>query len=137
MLLVFSPGLDPIHHPWLHEIIYGILATLFAALLFWSIDARSLWGIPKGFYEIRALRAIGKYSYGIYIFHLPLMYLARFLMERMGVFKLDADNWGAVAVLIPIHAGASFGLAFLSFHLFEKHFLKLKRYFPVSTSGRR
>src|SRR5213075_1243245 len=51
-------GFDPIHHPWLRVLLYSELAVLFAALLWWSIDGQSLYGIPRRFYELRILRTI-------------------------------------------------------------------------------
>jgi peptidoglycan/LPS O-acetylase OafA/YrhL len=58
----------------------------------------------------RGLEWIGKYSYGIYVYHVILLFL-----------------FGDIGILL------SFPVAFLSFHLFESPFLKLKKYFAYTT----
>ena len=130
LLLIFSGGFDPTRHPWLRVFLYSILAMLLAALLFWSIDASSLRGIPKRFYELRILRAIGMYSYGIYIFHLPLAYMSEYALMKRGWFNPKGGSWLAAFAMIALNMLLVGIVAFVSFHLYEKQFLKLKRYFP-------
>lgn len=134
MILIVSPGFDPIAHPWLRDFLYSALAIFFAALLFWSIDSASLYGIPNRFYQNRLLRIIGGYSYAMYLFHVPLMFPARALVEQGGFFQSSRDSWMQAMALVGMNAALTFGLAFLSFHLFEKQFLKLKRFFPEPAS---
>jgi peptidoglycan/LPS O-acetylase OafA/YrhL len=67
------------------------------------------------------LRAFGKYSYGIYVLHVIILPFVLPLEEKLG---------GVVFVFffIPL----TFCAGWLSWHLFEAHFLKLKRFFPTS-----
>ena len=77
----------------------------------------------------RPLRTAGKYSYGLYLVHAvlqrPLDHLipAATLGEKIGV----ADGW-KLPVGVHFHRGV-LSAALLSWHGFEKHWLKLKKYF--------
>jgi peptidoglycan/LPS O-acetylase OafA/YrhL len=78
------------------------------------------------------LRAIGRYSYGIYVLHYPLAYLLNELQlverYRFGLWIADPTvaslAYAATLMLLSIAAGA------VSWHAYEKHFLKLRRYIP-------
>jgi peptidoglycan/LPS O-acetylase OafA/YrhL len=130
LVAVSVGGFDPIRHPMLRDLFYSALAIFFSALLFWSIDPVSLRGLPKRFYENRILRAIGGYSYCIYIVHLPLMYLTKNLLAQWGFYNPKQESWIVAATLITLNVTLTVGVAFASFHLYEKQFLKLKRFFP-------
>jgi peptidoglycan/LPS O-acetylase OafA/YrhL len=78
------------------------------------------------------LRSFGKYSYAMYIFHnlLHKLWGEPWLLARFGerppvqiVFV-----YGLVILLV------SYLLAFCSYHLLEKHFLRLKRFFELQPS---
>ena len=128
-------GFDPIHHPLLRDLFYSALAIFFSALLFWSIDPIALRGIPKRFYENRILMATGGYSYCIYIVHLPVMYLIKNLAAQRGFYNPKQESWTVAATLITLSVALTVGVAFISFHLYEKQFLKLKRFFPERSTN--
>jgi peptidoglycan/LPS O-acetylase OafA/YrhL len=70
---------------------------------------------------VAPLRSIGKYSYAMYIFHLPIRaLLSRHLPRATGGAGALATMVGATVV--------TYLAALLSYHGFEKHFLALKRY---------
>jgi peptidoglycan/LPS O-acetylase OafA/YrhL len=74
------------------------------------------------------LRWLGKYSYGIYVLHLPVMML---LLRLNTVSRLEdafVNPFWKVAVVLAASA-VSVGVAFLSFNLYESRFLKLKQIF--------
>lgn len=74
--------------------------------------------------ESTPLRLIGRYSYGMYVFHLPLHVL--FGTALLHLFASDLTP--TVALLYTVGMTAlSFLVAALSYELFERHFLKLKR----------
>lgn len=84
------------------------------------------------------LRQFGKYSYGLYVFHYmlsPLM--GEFLSVEILIDKVFGHYWPARLASVAIQFAASFALAWISWHVFEKHFLGLKRHFePVGTGER-
>jgi peptidoglycan/LPS O-acetylase OafA/YrhL len=134
LLVAVSRGFDPVHHPWLRALLYSALAVAFAALLWWSIDAASLRAIPHRFYGLRALRTVGGYSYGIYVFHLPLMYVTTAATTRWRLYDPSHPGWLAGLALVVLNAALTAAVAFLSFHFYEKRFLKLKRHFRTTMS---
>jgi peptidoglycan/LPS O-acetylase OafA/YrhL len=69
------------------------------------------------------LRAFGKYSYGIYVLHVIILPFVWPLREKVGSVAF-------LLLFIPL----AFCAGWLSWHLFEAHFLKLKRIFPVSSN---
>ena len=77
------------------------------------------------------LRSLGKYSYGIYIFHPPVIQAVRSLFQNPTAARMIGEMYPGplLALKLTLIFGASCGLAYLSWHLFEKHFLLLKRHF--------
>jgi peptidoglycan/LPS O-acetylase OafA/YrhL len=76
----------------------------------------------------------GKYSYGLYVYH----GLLNWHLNAMGLEqRLDAalgDHALAMVAHASIGVGASTAIAFASYHLFEKRFLALKRYFEAAAA---
>jgi peptidoglycan/LPS O-acetylase OafA/YrhL len=111
---------------------YTILAVTFAALVLLAVLDHER-GHERGRGWIGAalsnavLRSFGKYSYAIYLFH-------QLLNQLIGVpvlHRLVPDDIGIAAGAIYMLAvtAASYALAVVSYHGYEKHFLALKRYF--------
>lgn len=75
-----------------------------------------------------ALQSVGKYSYGMYVIHKPLhdLFSAK-LLAQMGV-QTEGHILNASLHLLAITL-VSYVAAWLSYHLYEVHFLRLKRYF--------
>jgi len=75
------------------------------------------------------LRFFGRYSYGLYVYHYSvdctLTTPIRMALEGRGLSKVLAILLSAAVV-----GTISVILAYLSYHLYEKHFLRLKRYIP-------
>lgn len=73
------------------------------------------------------LTFFGKYSYGLYVFHVPLLntlwkyHIDTRLNERL---HLAGDTLFVIICFAP-----SIAVAFLSYHLYEKRFLRLKKKF--------
>jgi peptidoglycan/LPS O-acetylase OafA/YrhL len=69
------------------------------------------------------LRLIGRYSYGMYVFHLPLhTFFGLVVLHSLVGVATPAEGLVYVIVITAL----SFGLAALSYELFEKRFLRLK-----------
>ena len=74
------------------------------------------------------LRSSGKYSYAIYVFH-PLIH--KLLGEPWLLARFGSHPAAHVVYLYSATIGfVSFGAAFLSYHLLERHFLALRYLFP-------
>lgn len=99
-----------------------LLAAFFAALIHLSLHpSRELRWLPAAM-SLSALRWLGKYSYGIYVYH----WLVWFLLVRTELFAGWAlSPWGNTAVT----GVATLVLAWLSYHLLENPFLRLKNRF--------
>jgi peptidoglycan/LPS O-acetylase OafA/YrhL len=77
------------------------------------------------------LTIFGFYSYAIYVFHFPLIreFNRWFSINRL---SLDFHSWFlGLAVNVACSTIISLFVAMLSWHLYEKHFLKLKSYFSL------
>ena len=107
---------------------YTILAVMFAALVVLVVlDHERGRGRIGAIFSHRILRSFGTYSYGIYLFH-------QFINQLIGVPLLDRllpHGTGIKAGIVYMLAvtAASYAIAFVSYHAYEKHFLALKRHF--------
>jgi peptidoglycan/LPS O-acetylase OafA/YrhL len=103
---------------------YSLLAAGFAL---WIL---SILGEPEAvsnrFLRWRWLQSFGRYSYGIYVIHLPFVPVAEWALAQLhpGRWTLVQDVYYVLVTLAVVYA-----LAFLSYHLFESRFLRLKSHF--------
>ena len=77
-----------------------------------------------------ALRFFGRYSYGIYVFHDPLHLAFRHHPWVSSPPHLLGSQVPAAFGWCVVFSAVATGLAVLSWHGYEKHFLKLKARFP-------
>jgi peptidoglycan/LPS O-acetylase OafA/YrhL len=113
--------------PVLHQVRNSAYALFFGALLLLSLGPPShpvAW-----FFQTPVLRFLGKYSYGLYVYSgiLTWIFLEQDLDSRLDV--LLGSHALAMAAHAALGVGLSTAVALASYHLFEKHFLALKRYF--------
>jgi peptidoglycan/LPS O-acetylase OafA/YrhL len=112
---------------------YSILAITFALLIAVITARQSLSGEPGKipFLSAAGMRRVGKYSYAMYIFHVPLStYVGLVWLERWGWLKHPSTFQG-IAYLLAIGT-STYVLSWASYELIEKHFLGLRRYLPVN-----
>ena len=114
------------------DISYFALAVLFASTL-WCL-VRPLGGnlsvLLGRRFRMPFLRWMGRYSYGIYALH-PLVLYAVFAVAWHSRLRTGAArSFGIASLLLLAALATTLVLAFASYHLYEKHFLKLKKYFP-------
>lgn len=83
------------------------------------------------------LRTFGKYSYGVYVYHFPLVVLTdRYVQPWIGPSFQGFSPVRAIAVIAGLIA-ATMGVAWLSFRFVESPFLALKdRFSPVYATAR-
>ncbi len=108
------------------------LAYDFSAIAMASVGVIALSlrpGLVSRVCTLHPMRWLGKYSYGIYVLHLIIFSyleepLRRFFSAHLTSNKgVNVVATGLLIFLISITA------AYLSYHLYEKHFLRLKRFF--------
>jgi peptidoglycan/LPS O-acetylase OafA/YrhL len=102
---------------------YSLIALGFAVLL---VAVLPMDGRPARIFAFAPLRRIGTYSYGMYVFHAPLhVYVGLPLLARI------APQYGSAVGLVYALAAslATFAAAALSYHLYERWFLQLKKTF--------
>ena len=100
------------------------MAVASAGLLLWAANPGAI--AARGF-SWPPLRLIGRYSYGIYVLHHIIMYLAVPIRGRLYAAGLSFSYANLAAALIM--SAISIALAALSFHIYEEPILRLKRYF--------
>ena len=101
---------------------YSLLNGFFAALILWVSVAS-----PK-FLNATPLVAIGKVSYGMYVFHWGLL----------GAFnQLVGTRLVSSTLSFVVYLGVVYAVSWLSYRYFEQYFLKLKNRFtlPRTTSN--
>ena len=76
------------------------------------------------------LRAFGKYSYCLYLIHLPVMRIVRAYVLAPAEFSIFGSIWVGQFIFYAVATTAAFGLAWLSWRYFEAPILRLKARFP-------
>jgi peptidoglycan/LPS O-acetylase OafA/YrhL len=132
--LVWRRGLWTLD-PLVFTVGFTLLACFFGALLTLAVTSRAGSG-SGALFESRPLRFLGRYSYGLYVFHHPiLMNVTQFVMIPSLPTILGSQLPG-LAIFSGIVGGVSLAVALLSWHLYESRFLNLKTRFPYSQPGR-
>lgn len=87
----------------------------------------------------RSLTFFGKYSYGIYVLHLLLLRgpVQRLLSLHPLRSLIAHGDVSRAVVMLAIGLLCSAAAGWLSWHLFEKHFVKLKRHFEYRLPPRK
>ncbi len=112
---------------------YTVIAAGCVALLIAALDTSS---IAHRVFSWRFLRSLGKYSYGIYVLHIFVAHLlGTFLNRALGtslrIYLAPYFHSRVAAILLEfcVNTAAVFLAAWCSYHAYEVHFLRLKRYF--------
>lgn len=109
----------------------GLIEILLACLLVWVLIAPGR-SITSRFFCSRTMVFLGTYSYGLYVYHHFIsFYLASNHIDEQLAPRFGS-HFAAVAVLATLGFSASLVLAYLSYELFEKRFLRMKRLFETA-----
>jgi peptidoglycan/LPS O-acetylase OafA/YrhL len=111
---------------------YTLVGLASAAAVAWSVTGSPATSLNRLF-RSRALGFMGRYSYGIYVIHMPVDTALRALDLHAMHLGSHLGMLTPALVLYPVIAGAvTIGLALVSWHLVERPFLALKGNFrPV------
>jgi peptidoglycan/LPS O-acetylase OafA/YrhL len=117
---------------WTQTLGFTALALTFGPLVLWAYLRSGGGGWYDRVLSIRPLTGLGKYSYGLYVYHVPVIILAKILFGKSPWFGKDLVLGGLFSV---VTVAVAIGVAVLSYQLFEQRFLRLKRYFRPSYRG--
>jgi peptidoglycan/LPS O-acetylase OafA/YrhL len=108
----------------------ALLQMLLACLLLWVLVAPERSAISR-FFRSRTMVFLGTYSYGLYVYHHFISYYLSSNRTELELTRWIGSHGAAVALQATLGAFASVALAYLSYELFEKRFLGLKRLFET------
>ena len=120
--------------PQMQRVGYSLFALAAGGLVVIAVTT------PAGSWPQRALclgwlRAFGKYSYALYLVHLPVQRVVEEFVLSGEEFPLVLGAvWPAQAAFYALATAPSFAIAWLSWRFFEAPILKLKARFPYSDS---
>jgi peptidoglycan/LPS O-acetylase OafA/YrhL len=107
----------------------GLFRAVFAALLLHALFAPASSSLAR-FLSSSPMVALGKYSYGLYVYHHFLSYYLVRHGTEFALARAVGSHTLAVAMQAVLGMTASMAMAWLSYELFEKRFLALKRRWP-------
>ncbi len=114
----------------------SVLAVTFASLL--TIMVGGPPGLLQAVCRQRVLTFFGRYSYGIYVLHHQIMLeLVRVLNDHGGLRTVWGSYLPGMLGFSVVGTAISVAAAWLSWHLYEQQFLKLKRFVPYGRAERR
>ena len=117
--------------PLMQSIGYSLLAFFFAGIALLSLNS-SKNSTLSWLLSCPLLALFGFYSYAIYVFHFPLIQtFDRWFPVRKFALHLHSEAL-AIAAHVLCSMLVSLFVGILSWNLYEKHFLKLKKYFVLS-----
>lgn len=117
----------------------ALFQVLLACLLVWALIAPKLSATSR-FFCSRQMIFLGKYSYGLYVYHHFISYYFGINRTELALAQRLGSHGLAVALQASVGILASLAVAYVSYELFEKKFLGLKRLFetrPAHLAGSR
>ena len=122
--------------PLIETVGFSANAILGASLITLSVT-RARTGRLNRILSWRILTVLGAYSYCLYVIHTAYYFLVSRVYEQFGPFVTAGTQLPAAIVLFVVSTTVLTGLGWLSWHLFEKRFLALKKFFPNEVSRHR
>jgi peptidoglycan/LPS O-acetylase OafA/YrhL len=119
--------------PQFHQLRAAGVSMLLAMLMLAALTAAKGTLTARAF-SAPSLRFLGKYSYGLYVFHhLISFYLVQHKTE-FAVTRWVGSHTLAVALQASFGVGVSILIAVASYHCFEKPFIAMKRYWSSAAT---
>ena len=99
------------------------------ALFFGAVVALAVCGVFR-WLDNRVLREVGQKSYGMYVFHIPLLVVAiKYIHLPSQLQQWTGHPYLADMIFFFLMIVVTYLVAFISYNAYEKHFLRLKRFF--------
>ena len=109
---------------------YSLFALLSAVVVLRAaLETAQGKGRVLSLFDVRPLRALGKYSYGLYVFHFPIIALLRHRAEFTMNHGDTLTRMMALVTFVGVVSVLSMAAAIASYELVERHCLSLKRFF--------
>ena len=110
---------------------YTCNAALFASCLLLALRLKP-HRFPSRFLNHPILIQLGRYSYALYLFHFPIRAVIRDTLYGPTKFAtFMGSQMPGQFLFFALAMSISFCAAWISWHAFEMHFLRLKRLFPM------
>ncbi len=100
--------------------------SLFGGILLLAIGES---GFFRRVLSLRVLTFLGKYSYGLYVFHFPLLPVFSLCFPREAIGRIFSSPLASLVLAVLLSIAATLVLAIASYELYEKRFLRLKSRF--------
>lgn len=110
---------------------YTAVGILYTLLVYRVVTAKP-GSLLNRVFSNRMLLTYGKYSYAIYLVHSPLDAILRRTVLKTPFPQVAGSDFPMQLLFYAVALVLSLGLALVSWNVFEKHFLKLKDFFPYS-----
>ncbi|MEO7135591.1 MAG: acyltransferase [Vicinamibacterales bacterium] len=130
VLITYDAGDSWWWNPRMQEVGYTLIAVTAAAMVVATVvkpaGSRWTWVLSLGW-----LRAFGKYSYCLYLIHLPVMRAMReYVFDPFDYEMLATAPWIGQGAFYVSATAPAFALAWVSWRVFEAPILRLKERFP-------
>jgi peptidoglycan/LPS O-acetylase OafA/YrhL len=109
----------------------ALIEMLLACLLVWALIAPTRSATSR-FFCSRSMVFLGTYSYGLYVYHHFISWYLTSNRTDLELTRWLGSHGAALALQAVLGGSASLALAYLSYELFEKRFLGLKRLFETA-----
>jgi peptidoglycan/LPS O-acetylase OafA/YrhL len=129
-IAVAGKGLS-LEDPWMQTIGYTLLAIVYGTLLTLVLTATEGSALRRVF-SARALLVLGRYSYGLYVYHHLVIGEVRRSGFRASHHEVLGSQLPAQGLYVLVAFCITFAIAALSWHLFEEPILRLKNRFPYA-----
>jgi peptidoglycan/LPS O-acetylase OafA/YrhL len=126
-ILIYNNDLH-ITNNWLFRKGYTAIDLCWAYLLVVCILNKRGSDFIRGFFNMKWLKWLGKYSYGIYVFHWLILNFFVYKAVRELVVA-GIDETAAYFLTRVVGIAAILAISFFSYNFYEKRFLALKKYF--------
>jgi peptidoglycan/LPS O-acetylase OafA/YrhL len=130
-LVLCIGSLPNVPNPLYGNVAFTVFGYTTAALFSASLIAVFITYPERAFIRVlfrnKLLAFFGKYSYSIYLFHMTVAIVALEYLWHTGL-----RGWWVYIFYVGLVVGITTLIAVLTWHLLEKHFLGLKKYFEVN-----
>jgi peptidoglycan/LPS O-acetylase OafA/YrhL len=134
-VLFVGEAVSLVPHRVLATVGHTLIAIFFGAILVLVLTSAPTSTIGKAAGN-PVLGFFGKYSYALYIFHPLLLWFnpnSWLKLDFRGVPTVFGSQLPAYLLWLALTIGLTVAVALVSWHMWEKQFLKLKRFFPYES----